>query len=58
MKSARSGTYVKQTGGFRAFIPNDLPFSPPLQLDPSLEETTGQSRNRLYSYEPYRALLR
>jgi predicted transcriptional regulator len=23
-----------------------------------LKETTGQYRNRLYSYEPYRALLR
>jgi Fic family protein len=32
--SKRSGTYRKQPGGYLAFIPNDLPLNPPIDLDP------------------------
>lgn len=36
MSSERAGRYVKQPGGYRAFIPRPLPPEPPLQMDDSL----------------------
>ena len=36
-KPHRSGTYIKQPTGYKAFIPNPLPVSPAITLDPELQ---------------------
>ena len=33
MENARAGVYVKQVGGYRAFLPSPLPPDPPLSMD-------------------------
>jgi len=40
---ARSGTYVKQLRGYKAYIPTPLPPKPPLQLDKTIEKKLGQA---------------
>lgn len=34
--SARTGQYVRQVGGYRAFVPAPLPPDPPIQGDPAM----------------------
>lgn len=35
--TARTGRYVRQPGGFRAFYPSELPFAPPVRYDAELQ---------------------
>ena len=35
-ETARTGRYVRQPGGFRAFYPSELPFAPPVRYDAEL----------------------
>lgn len=36
-KPHRSGTYIQQPSGYKAFIPNPLPLRPAITLDPELQ---------------------
>jgi Fic family protein len=42
LSSSRSGRYVRQSGGYSAFIPNDLPPDPPIDLG-SLSEILSEA---------------
>jgi hypothetical protein len=57
----RSGTFVKQPGGYRAFSPAPLPPHPPIEMDLEmarlLSEGTGAQRYRQFEYEPYLKLF-
>ncbi len=39
----RSGIYIKQPGGYKAFIPADLPPSPPIKITKECEEKIKQA---------------
>ncbi len=39
----RSGTYVKQIQGYRAFVPAPLPPNPPLKIDGALQKLLSQA---------------
>ena len=43
----RAGHYVRQTGGYRAFIPSSLPPNPPVHLDPSLQALLSRADQAL-----------
>ncbi len=43
----RSGTYVKQTGGFSAFIPAPLPPDPPIYRDSELDTLLSRADRNL-----------
>lgn len=44
---SRSGTYVKQPTGYRAFIPHPLPPEPPVQFDEDLQRLLSQADRAL-----------
>lgn len=37
-QSARAGSYVQQSAGYRAFIPAPLPPNPPIQLEGRMQD--------------------
>ena len=43
IRSTRAGQYVKQTTGYRAFIPKPLPPDPPLEIDRELLELVSRA---------------
>ncbi len=43
IRSTRAGQYVKQTTGYRAFIPKPLPPDPPLEIDQELLELVSRA---------------
>jgi Fic family protein len=46
-KSYRSGRYIRQAAGYRAFIPNPLPPDPPIRLDEKLQSLLSQADRAL-----------
>ncbi len=44
---SRSGRYVSQLQGYKAFIPSSLPPKPPLKVDKKLQKKLEQSKNLL-----------
>lgn len=41
--SGRSGHWVRQPGGYRAFVPASLPPSPPVRIDPALQRLLSEA---------------
>lgn len=44
---ARAGRYVRQLGGYRAFIPSPLPPNPPVQIDDTLQTLLSRADRAL-----------
>jgi hypothetical protein len=46
-RSGRTGRYVMQPAGYRAFLPAPLPFDPPLRYDGSLLAALSEADQEL-----------
>lgn len=43
----RSGEFVKQVGGYEAFVPKPLPPKPPIQMDPEIASLLSEADRAL-----------
>ena len=43
----RAGSFIQQSGGYRAFIPTPLPPNPPIQMDKQLTRLLSQADRAL-----------
>ena len=49
----RSGRYVRQATGYRAFIPEDLPPTPPVDIDLEMQRLLSEADRALGRLEDY-----